>query len=151
MFPQPTLPKRMYIYAGLSLLALGYCTGRGCRSEQQPQPISTSVQPAPSLEQTVLQPSQQPQQLPPQAQQKILTPQEQLFLLFEQHKHRYPSAAPADKLLPVRNSRGLFSDCRKVIRRAVGFGREIYEEVSGEIDYCLQEAKEKLQDIYRGK
>ena len=140
------IPIRTYIIAGASIFTLGYCSGHGCQSTtpSSPSAVTTST---PSLEQIVVQPAAP---LVPSPPPRLLTPQERLLKLLASNPSLLPSS-PQPTLYHHRSSTGFFGHCKHFLHGAVRFGREVYQEMTNEVDQCYLEAKEKLEHISGGK
>ena len=143
MFPQTTFPKRMYIYAGLSLLALGYCAGRGCSNEPQQPPQQ--------------QPEQQPQQelpLSTQAPLSVLEPQQPVAqpLTLEQRLLRYlknPSHNPGDPQqsdVPFKRPKIMFGTDDTLWNKCRSYAREKFCDIENEARFVYKETKDYLKN-----
>ncbi|HLC72922.1 MAG TPA: hypothetical protein VJH37_05060 [Candidatus Nanoarchaeia archaeon] len=130
-------PMKCYLMGGLSIFALGYCSGQGCSSE------TTST-----LEQKI---EPQQVQLLPQPQPRTLTLQEQLIQLLAERHGRLPSDPDPDSSLPTRQQTSFSQDVGRVLKSITRFGKDVYQEISGESEHCYQEAKDILQQTYGGK
>lgn len=138
-------PKYIFTIAGLSVFTLGYCAGRGCRSDPiQPLPSPVVHQQLSPLEHAV----QQPQQLPPPSllPQQQLTPQEALLDLLASTPFMPPPPAYSNQQPP-----SFKDDCRSFLKIIGGCARQLYTKVHREARYCYEEAKTYVQELEGGK
>lgn len=150
MFPQPTLPKRLYLYAGLSLLALGYCAGRSCSNEPATQAPST-------LEQTITKTIQEQQSVPtsqpaPEPQQPVKQPKP---LTIEQRLLRYlkhPVHNPGDPLpsdVPFKQPRITVDSSDNPLERMIVYAHQTLTRIRNETYYTYAETKDYLKEKCR--
>ena len=144
MFPQPTLPKRMYIYAGLSLLALGYCTGR-CGHSETP-PTSPAPTPLSFLEQTVTAPVQTSPPVP-EPQQPVAQPPtiEQRLLRYLRNPSRNPGDPQQSDVFFKRPKIILGTD-DTLWNKCRSYAREKFCDIENEARFVYKETKDYLKN-----
>ena len=145
MFPQPALPKRMYIYAGLSLLALGYCMGRCGKTEP-------AIQTSSSLEQTITKtvqeqqpaPPSQPAPEPPRPVEQPLTIEQRLLRYLKHPVHNPSDPGQADIIFQHPNTISGTNDSSW--NKLKIFAREKFYDISNEARFTYGETKNYLKD-----
>ncbi len=153
MFPQSTLPKRLYLYAGLSLLALGYCTGRSCSNEpqqQQPQQTKPSEQPTAPLEQLItpdpVSPSipeiQQPAAQQPR--EKQLTVEQRLLRYLRNPVHNPGDPQQSD--VPFERPNIILGTNDSLWDKCRIYTQEKFNHIKNEARFVYKEAKDYLKD-----
>ncbi|GEM_PF-4577894 len=138
-----------YIIGGLSIFALGYCTRSSCHSDPSiPAPPASQPSAPPVRQPTSPQQPRQPDRL---AVQHPITSHELLFPFLLKYQDRLLLPPKPDHTLLEQECRTLTGDCFRLFKSVVRSGREMYQELSGETEQRLQEAKERLKEIYMGK
>ncbi|GEM_PF-4111189 len=138
MLSHPTSPKRLFIYAGLSLLALGYCTGRCSKTAPATQTPS-------SLEQTITKTVQVQQPVPsPQPVEQPLTIEQRLLRYLTHPVHHPGDPSPADIIFQHPNTiSGINDSCWNKFKI---FAREKFYDISNEARFTYRETKDYLKD-----
>ncbi len=146
------LPKRVYLIGLTSIFALGYCSGHGCR-EKTPIPATPSLTTVPlpvapiEQQKSASQPTSSPIILP------VVEPvsaEQQLLDFLQLYSNRYPREPSPDLLFPRKELRAPQRG-PPLLKDIFRGGQTLYQELSGEVEHCYYEAKEKLGTISGGK